>query len=105
MAKNKIYHERHLCIGCSACASIAPEVWEMKEIDDEYKSHIIGCKLGKDEVGVVEEKNIKDDTLDINKEAAESCPVNCIHIISDGKIVNDNSEMEEKKAKEIGGRE
>ena len=31
--------------------------------------------------------------MDINKEAAESCPVNCIHVISDGKIINDNSEL------------
>ena len=105
MANNKIYHERYKCIGCSACASIAPDFWEMVEIEDEYKSHLPGSKIGKDAEGVVEEKDIKDNDTAINKEAAESCPVNCIHIITDGKIINDNSEMDAEQAKKISNGE
>lgn len=101
MAKNKIYHEQHICIGCSACASIAPQFWEMKEIKDEYKSHVVGSKAGKDDIGTIEERNIKDEEIEMNKEAAEACPVNCIHIISDGRVLNANSEMKEDKAKKI----
>lgn len=61
MAKIKIEHDKNVCIGCGACASVCPDNWEMKgdkahpkktELDDE------GC----------------------NNEAVNVCPVQCIKI-------------------------
>ena len=73
----KIDHDRPECIGCGACAALAPEFWEM---DDDGKSNVVGgtrTEEGK-EVKEIEEKEFQ-----INYEAAECCPVNCIHIIRD----------------------
>ncbi|MGI6208977.1 MAG: ferredoxin [Anaerolineae bacterium] len=60
----KIRIERDECIGCGNCTDIAPEVFEL---DDEGLSTVIDPN-GADE-----------DTI---REAAESCPVDCI-ILSD----------------------
>ncbi len=73
MAKFKIEHDRPNCIGCGACAAVAPSYWEMV---DDGKSSIKDCK----KVGDKEEKDIDEKDLAANKEAAESCPVNVIHI-------------------------
>ena len=75
----KIIHDRPGCIGCGACAVVAPDFWEM---NDDGKSDIIGgvnLKNGQ------QEKNIKEKEFDINLEAAESCPVEVIHIIDEEK--------------------
>ena len=77
--KLKIVHDRPGCIGCGACAAIAPEHWEM---DDDGKSNIID---GKRQDNGSEEKTIDESQLEDNKEAAESCPVNVIHIFEDDK--------------------
>ena len=77
--KYKIIHDRDICIGCGACASVCPKYWEMKE---DGKSSIIGGKR----TGNGEEENLGNNSepltedFDPNNEAAESCPVNCIHI-------------------------
>lgn len=79
--KYKIEHTRDECIGCGACACVAPDYWTM---ESDGKSSIKNA-----------EKTTNGETLtletdfDINKESAESCPVNCIHIV---KINDDNSE-------------
>lgn len=57
----KIIHDKEACIGCGACAAICPDNWEM--IDG--KSQPIKTEIK--EAGC-------------NKEAASSCPVNCITI-------------------------
>jgi ferredoxin len=57
----KIVHEREKCIGCGACVAVCSENWEM----DGDKSKPLKTEL--DEIGC-------------NKEAENSCPVNCIHI-------------------------
>ncbi|HLC36581.1 MAG TPA: ferredoxin [archaeon] len=67
-------HDRPNCIGCSACANVAPKFWEM---NDDGKSDIIG---GKDVAEGWQELEIKDEDFALNKEAADSCPVNVIHI-------------------------
>lgn len=72
--KYKIEHNRPECIGCSACAAVAPDFWEM---DDEGKSTIKGHKSRDDGW---EELNISEKEFQENMEAAESCPVNVIHI-------------------------
>jgi ferredoxin len=67
-------HDRPNCIGCAACAAVAPDFWEMSE---DGKSDIIGCKKRDDEW---EELEISEKNFSENKEAAESCPVNVIHL-------------------------
>ncbi len=62
MVKVIITHDRDLCVGCGACAAICPDNWEMAE-DGKASAK----KLELDEVGC-------------NKQAAESCPVQCIHV-------------------------
>ena len=74
MAKFKIIHNRPDCIGCGACAAICDKFWEM---DNDGKSNIINAK--KLDNGT-EELEIKEQDFEANKEAAESCPVNVIHL-------------------------
>ncbi len=82
--KYKIVHDRDICIGCAACASVCPKFWIM---ESDGKSNIIGAT----KTGRGEEETLGPLTADFdsNHEAAESCPVNCIHII---EIKDDNSE-------------
>ncbi|MCM2325735.1 MAG: ferredoxin [Candidatus Woesearchaeota archaeon] len=74
MAKFKLLHDRPNCIGCGACAVIAPKFWEM---NDDGKSDII---TGKHVDKGWQELEIDQKDFDINLEAAESCPVEVIHI-------------------------
>ncbi|MBS3112900.1 ferredoxin [Candidatus Woesearchaeota archaeon] len=62
MAKYKIIHERDICIGCGACAAICPANWVMAD-DGKSKPK----KTDLNEIGC-------------NQEAADGCPVHCIHI-------------------------
>ena len=57
----KITQERDKCIGCGACTAVCPDNWEMKG----DKAHPKKTEVS--EVGC-------------NKEAADACPVQCIHI-------------------------
>ena len=61
MAKYRIIHEREKCIGCGSCAAICPENWELKGEKSRPKKTIL------EEIGC-------------NQEAADSCPVECIHV-------------------------
>ncbi len=56
-----IKHDKDKCIGCGVCASVCSENWEMK-----------GAKA--------EPKKTKLKEIGCNGEAADSCPVGCIHI-------------------------
>ena len=73
--------DRLNCIGCGACVAVAPDHWELT---DEGKVSITNGKKRSDSW---EEKPISKKYLQENTEAAESCPVNVIHITSnkDGK--------------------
>ncbi len=42
MAKYKLQHNKPECIGCGACAAVAPDFWVMNEADN--KTDIILCK-------------------------------------------------------------
>ena len=74
--KFQIFHDRPNCIGCAACAAVAPDFWSMNE---DGKSDIIGSKMKEDET---EELDIEEKDFKTNREAADSCPVNVIHIIN-----------------------
>ncbi len=74
MGKYKIEHDRPNCIGCAACASVNPDFWVM---DADGKSDIVG---GKKLPNGEEELDIEDKDFKSNKEAADVCPVNVIHI-------------------------
>ena len=73
MGKPKVVHEIKECIGCGACAAIAPDFWEL---DDENKARLKGGKA-KDSVS---EREIEEKDLQANKDAAEACPVNAIKV-------------------------
>lgn len=85
--KYKIIHDRDACIGCGACASVAPSYWSM---NSDGKSDLAGSEKSNNE----ESRNFEDGKdFDLNQEGAESCPVNCIHIVetkedgSENKII------------------
>ncbi|MFH1637716.1 MAG: ferredoxin [Candidatus Woesearchaeota archaeon] len=67
--KYKIEHDRENCISCGSCWTICPDSWEE----------------GSD--GKAQLKNGEVDDLGCNKEAAEACPVNVIHITELGKKI------------------
>ena len=73
--KYLLKHDRPNCIGCAACEAVAPDFWKM---DEDGKSDIIGSKRKEDGS---EELDIEEKDFDLNKDAAESCPVNVIHLI------------------------
>jgi len=66
-ARYRIEHDIPGCIGCSACAAIHPNNWEMKEVDGEIKA-------------LPKKEHFDDGEFELNNEAAEVCPVNVIHI-------------------------
>lgn len=68
------------CIGCCACTSVAPEFWEMRDEKGEQKAHLIGS-----ETNGKSEQILHLDKIEDNMDAAEVCPVNCIHIEEKGQ--------------------
>ena len=77
----KLKHDRPNCIGCGACEAVASDFFEMKE---DGKSQVKGGKkLDNDQYELdFEEKDFK-----AIKDAADSCPVNVIHINKNGEKV------------------
>lgn len=74
MPQFKIIHERPKCIACGSCAAVAPKYWEMSEKDG--LADLKGCTMnGENEERIVDEKEAA-----INKEAADVCPVQIIHV-------------------------
>lgn len=72
MSAYKIVHDRQGCIGCGACAAICDKFWEM---DSDGKSKLKGGKPNGDKF------ELPIDDLGCNQDAADSCPVNVIHIV------------------------
>lgn len=75
----KIRHDRNNCIGCTACAALCPEFWEMSAEDG--KSDVVGAAMGEDGW---EELEISEADFQKNMDAASVCPVNVIHLINIG---------------------
>jgi len=70
----KIIHERQKCIGCGSCAALCPKYWEM---DEDGKARLLNSKKNPE---------TKNDELEVqeigcNLQAAESCPVQIIHLV------------------------
>ena len=78
MTNWKIEHDRPGCIACGACAAVSPDFWTMSEKDG--KSDLVGSQHIEENGEVVREEMELDD-LKSNREAADCCPVNVIHII------------------------
>ena len=75
-----IIHDKPICIGCAACAVIHPDRWIM---EDSGLSHVVDShKDGDKEVFIASDKEFEQ-----NKDAADTCPVNCIHLEKDGKRI------------------
>jgi len=68
----KIIQEHEKCIGCGSCVAICPKYWE---ISDDGKAKLIGSKLSSKKNYELEVQKVG-----CNKEAAEACPVQCIHV-------------------------
>lgn len=66
------YRER--CIGCHACAEIAPEYWRLSRQDG--KAVLVG---GKEKKGIWN-LSLPDSEWEINEQARKACPVNIIQV-------------------------
>ncbi len=71
----KIIYERDVCIGAAACVMASQKFWQL---DDEGKAVLQGSKETSSQIF---EREIGEDELAENLEAAKSCPVIAIHII------------------------
>ena len=72
----KVIFERPKCISCGSCAAVCHDFWEMSE---DGKSNLKGAK--EDSKTGNEELEIDKEKIGCNKEAADICPVQIIHII------------------------
>jgi len=59
----KINFEKEKCIGCGTCQAVCPKFWKLA---DNGKAEYLG------------EQELKEPGC--NQEAADACPVQCIHI-------------------------
>ena len=57
----KISINKEDCIGCGACVAVCPENWEIND-------------------GKASPKNESVEEVGCNKDAADSCPMNCISV-------------------------
>ena len=73
-----LQHDRPNCIGCAACEAVAPNFWEM---NSDGKSDI---KNGKNVDNGWQQLDFEEKDFNANKEAADSCSVNVIHIVKKG---------------------
>jgi ferredoxin len=73
----QIVFDRPNCIACKACEVIAPEHWKISAEDG--KSEVVGGSKTAD--GKMT-RDIDDAALEANLNAAQSCPVNVIHLVN-----------------------
>jgi len=74
MTKHKVIHHKKDCIGCGACAAIAPDHWDM---DEEGMARLKGATQN----GEHWEKDIDTEEDRVaNQEAADVCPVQVIKV-------------------------
>ena len=81
----KVKVNKDACIGCGACASICPDVFEL---NDEGLSEV---KVEEENKEKEEFVSVKEELQDEVRDAADSCPTGAIE-------VNEGGEEEEKAA-------
>jgi len=70
----RITHYRYKCIGCAYCEEVAPQRWQMNELDG--KSDLLESTEKKEiQTAIVDENEYEE-----NLQAAELCPVKCIKV-------------------------
>ena len=74
MGKFLVEFDKKKCVGSGVCEAFAPEFWKVME---DGKAELKGSKLN--EQGMLE-LEIDEKDFEINKQAAEGCPPNCIHV-------------------------
>ncbi len=72
----KIIHDRDACIGCGTCAAVCSKHWKM---GNDGKSELVDAKKNGNNF------ELEVNEIGCNQDAAEACPVNCIHIEDKGK--------------------
>ncbi|MFH0791918.1 MAG: ferredoxin [bacterium] len=70
----KIIHEKNKCIGCGACVALCPKMFEM---DESGMAHLLNSTVNAD----TKNYELETDALACAKEAADSCPIEIIHVI------------------------
>ena len=76
--KTAVVHDKQQCIGCGACAAIDPENWSL---GPDGKATLANHTQDNDQ----EIREITEQEIGEQREVAEACPVNCIHIYDKGK--------------------
>ena len=69
----KIVHEKDKCIGCGACVSLCPKYWEMGEDGKAALKNAVNSGG--------EKHNLELEKVGCNRDAAESCPTQCILVL------------------------
>ncbi len=71
----EVVQEHKKCIGCGACVSIDPDLWEFN--DETNKAILKGGKsLGDEQDSYI----LEIENPEKAREAADACPVKCIHV-------------------------
>lgn len=68
----KVILDRDACIGCGSCQALCPKYWEMA--DDAKVDLLDSKKMG------AEKYELEVTDIGCNQQAADACPVQCIHI-------------------------
>ncbi|MEJ2682993.1 MAG: ferredoxin [Candidatus Sulfobium sp.] len=76
MANVKITIDREECISCESCWTICPEVFEQSSLD-EFSQIVEKYRVASD----LAQGDAPEDLRDKVQEAADSCPVEIIHVV------------------------
>ena len=74
-SRTRIVINREDCTSCAACWDLCPDVFE-EDPDDHYSRVVEKFRIGNDPA----RGEVTADLADLVKEAAESCPVEIIHL-------------------------
>ncbi|MBU0661344.1 ferredoxin [Patescibacteria group bacterium] len=81
---SKVILDKNNCIGCAACTIYAPDQYEMD--NNTGKAILTQGKCTEEQCNLA----ISEGEIDIHTEAAQSCPMSCIHVFgTDGKEVTE----------------
>jgi ferredoxin len=77
-SKYLVVVERDKCTSCGTCEDTCPELFEL---DEKSLAHIIGSERNGDK------DELQTENKDCSLDAADSCPVICIHIYENGQEI------------------